>query len=245
MRALLTPGGRAALEAFTRTRPLLGFDFDGTLAPIVGRPAAARMRASTRALLAAVAARYPCIVISGRGRADVAARLTGLRLREVIGNHGAEPSRGARALLEVVAGWRPRLEAALHRYVGVTIEDKGYSLAVHYRHAPHPQRVRAAIRAAGARLGEVRMVGGKRVVNLIPAQAPDKGMALERARVRLGCQTALYVGDDDTDEDVFGLGHPERLLTVRIGSKRASQAEYYLDDQRAIDDLLRLLLDSR
>lgn len=245
MRALLTPAGRAVLERFTRTRVLLGFDFDGTLAPIVARPRAAAMRASTRGLLAAVATRYPCVVISGRARADVEARLAGLRLRQVIGNHGAEPSRGSGTLAGLVASWRPWLEAQLRGHPGVTIEDKGYSLAVHYRHAQRPRPARAAIVAAGSELSEVRLVGGKEVINLVPIEAPDKGMALQRARAQLRCETAIYVGDDDTDEDVFGLGQPERLLTVRIGFKRSSRAAYYLASQPAIDHLLGVLLASR
>jgi len=245
MRALLTPAGRAVLERFTRTRVLLGFDFDGTLAPIVSRPSAATMRASTRGLLAEVATRYPCIVISGRARADVETRLLGLRLRQVIGNHGAEPSRGSRGLARLVASWRPRLEPRLRTHAGVAIEDKGYSLAIHYRHAREPRRARAAIVAAAAELAEVRLVGGKQVINLVPTEAPDKGMALERARAQLGCQTALYVGDDDTDEDVFSLGQPARLLTVRIGFSRSSQAAYYLASQPAIDHLLGALLANR
>lgn len=41
-------------------------------------------------------------------------------------------------------------------------------------------------------------------MNLIPRGAPHKGIALEKARVRFGCDTAIYVADDVTDEDVFG-----------------------------------------
>lgn len=245
MRALLTRTGRAVLERFTRTRVLLGFDFDGTLAPIVSRPSAATMRASTRGLLAEVATHYPCIVISGRARADVETRLAGLRLRQVIGNHGAEPSRGSSSLAGLVAGWRPWLESQLRGHRGVAIEDKGYSLAVHYRHARNPRLARAAIVAAAAELAEVRLVGGKQVINLVPSQAPDKGMALERARAQLRCEAAIYVGDDDTDEDVFCLGQPQRLLTVRIGFSRRSRAAYYLASQPAIDHLLGVLLTTR
>jgi trehalose 6-phosphate phosphatase len=67
-------------------------------------------------------------------------------------------------------------------------------------------------------------------------------MALERERDRLGCDTALFVGDDDTDEDVFALDRPGRLLGIRVGRTPASQAPYCLRDQREIDDLLDRLI---
>ena len=101
------------------------------------------------------------------------------------------------------------------------IEDKGLSLAVHYRGARRKKEARALILDAAAGLGDVRLVGGKQVLNVLPAGAPGKGQALERARARLGCDTAVYVGDDETDEDVFALDQPGRLLAIRVGRKRA------------------------
>lgn len=91
----------------------------------------------------------------------------------------------------------------------------------------------------------MRIVGGKQVVNILPSRAPHKGIALERERDRLHCDTALYVGDDETDEDVFALDQPGRLLTVRVGSKRTSAATYCVTNQRAVDDLLRALIEYR
>ena len=53
------------------------------------------------------------------------------------------------------------------------------------------------------------------------------------------------MGDDETDEDVFTLDQPGRLLTIRVGPKRSSAARYYIANQPAIDDLLRVLLELR
>jgi trehalose 6-phosphate phosphatase len=122
------------------------------------------------------------------------------------------------------------------------IEDKGLSIAVHYRRAPAEARARALVHAAARTLGRARLVGGKRVLNVLPAEAPDKGAALERARSRLRCRRAVYVGDDETDEDVFARARPERLLTIRVGRSRRSSAAYYVRTQAEIDALLRLLL---
>lgn len=242
MRDILAPSNRDVLEQFAGSRTLLAFDFDGTLAPIVADPGRAAMRPSTRRLLRQVARACPCVVISGRSRADVGRRLRGVELAGVVGNHGIEPSRAPVASRRGVRVWVAHLEERLGAIQGVVIEDKGLSLAVHYRRARNRKRAHARILAAAGRLGKARLLGGKQVLNILPAGAPHKGLALERERIRLGCDTAVYVGDDETDEDVFTLAQPGRLLAIRVGRKRASAAAYYIHTQTEIDGLLRSLL---
>jgi trehalose 6-phosphate phosphatase len=196
------------------------------------------MRARTRELFAAVASRYPCVVISGRAQTDTRARLDGVEVCAVVGNHGAEARRGLNGFAHEVAEWRARLERELADQQGVAIEDKQHSLAIHYRRSRRKRQARAAVVRAAQGLGGARLVGGKQVVNVLPRGAPHKGDALERERDRLRCDTAIYVGDDETDEDVFALDQPGRLLTIRVGPKRASQAAYCIRDQRQIDVLL-------
>jgi trehalose 6-phosphate phosphatase len=128
---------------------------------------------------------------------------------------------------------------------GILIEDKTYSVSIHYRAVRRAQRVRETILRTVASLGGVRVIHGKRVVNIVPLGAPHKGMALERARKRLGCDAAIYVGDDETDEDAFDLGSAGRLLAVRIGKRSTSRAPYCLASQREIDALLRALIARR
>ena len=242
MRDILAPANRDVLERFASSRTLLALDFDGTLAPIVTDPDRAAMRPSTRRLLRRVAHAYPCVVLSGRSRADVGRRVHGLGLAGVIGNHGIEPwPAGARPAGQA-RRWVPLLEERLAGLRGVVIEDKGFSLAIHYRLSRQKEMARARILRAAARLGHVRLVGGKQVVNVLPARAPHKGLALERARIRLGCDTAIYLGDDETDEDVFSLDEPERLLGISVGRRKGSAATYCIRGQPEIDRLLRRLL---
>jgi trehalose 6-phosphate phosphatase len=245
MRDILARASRDAIETFAGSRVLLAFDFDGTLAPIVREPDRARMRASTRRLLRRVARSYPCIVLSGRSRADVERRVRGVGFAGVVGNHGLEPWHATTTVLDEVRKWAPLLQERLRGMRGVVIEDKGHSVAVHYRRARDKTATRARILTAAAGLGEVRLVGGKQVLNVLPAGAPHKGTALERARTRLRCDTALYVGDDETDEDVFTLDQPGRLLTVRVGRRRDSAADYCIRSQADIDRLLLCLLACR
>jgi len=245
MRDILSRAAREVLQQFAWSNVLVAFDFDGTLAPIVRDPDKAAMRATTRRLLGEVAALYPCIVVSGRAQADVRRSLHGVHLQQVVGNHGIEPWQATRPLMEEVKRWVPVLSRRLSPFKGVRIENKTFSVAVHYRRSREKKKARAAILEAAAALGPIRVMGGKQVVNILPAGAPHKGIALEKERDRLRRDTAIYVGDDETDEDVFGLDQPGRLLAVRVGPKRVSQASYYVKNQAAVDELLAVLVGLR
>jgi trehalose 6-phosphate phosphatase len=242
MKHILSRANIALLAQLASTRVLLAFDFDGTLAPIVSTRQSASMRAKTQTLFEQVCGQYPCAVISGRSRKDVRERLANARVKYVVGNHGLEPGRDIAAFKRIVRSATPKLASALADWRGVEIEDKQYSLAVHYRKSRDKRKALAAIEASVRRLGEpMRIIGGKLVVNVVPAGAPHKGDALTALRSQSGADAALYVGDDITDEDVFELDQPGRLLSIRVGQTRRSAAAYYLRDQREIDRLLATL----
>jgi trehalose 6-phosphate phosphatase len=245
MSSVLSGAARELLKDYAQSRVMVGLDFDGTLAPIVPVPSRARMRSSTRELLVRVARLYPTVVISGRAQPDVADRVRGVPLLAVIGNHGLEPAASPGLFERVVQRWRPALEALASSHPGVEIEDKRYSVAVHYRKCRTKRRLLRELEAALAGLQPVRVVGGKSVVNLLPPDAPHKGMALERLRRRSGCDTAIYVGDDETDEDVFLMERPGRLLGVRVGRRKGSAAAFSLPSQSSIDALLQVLVEAR
>jgi trehalose 6-phosphate phosphatase len=106
-------------------------------------------------------------------------------------------------------------------------------------------RVRAAVADAVRGLRGARVVGGAQAVNLIPSSGPDKGTALQRTRRAFACHTAIYVGDDDTDEDAFRSADPGHLLAIRVGTTGASAARYRLRSQADIDLLLKRLVELR
>jgi trehalose 6-phosphate phosphatase len=231
------------LETLASRDVLLAFDFDGTLAPIVDDPAAASMRGTTRRLLAQVARVYPCAVVSGRTEADLGERLAGITVWYAVGNHALrEPAELAR-FEAVAAGFRATLLQALDGVEGITFEDKGISFAVHDRHARDPGAARQEILAAAKRLAGARVVAGKGVVNVAPADAPTKARAVSALIDHLGCDCALYAGDDESDEEVFGAA--PRVFGVRIGTVVTSQARFMLADQEEVDDLLERLLRAR
>jgi trehalose 6-phosphate phosphatase len=230
------------LEMFAWSNVLLAFDYDGTLAPLVSTPTRAAMRPSTRRLLRRASRLYPCVVIAGRAHGDALGRLRGVEVCRVVGNHGAEPSREPAAMRRRVQQWLPVLKARLSRRQGVIVEDKGFSVAVHYRHARQRNAARRAILTAAQSLTDLRVIGGKLAVNFLVPNAPHKGLALERERAHFACDTVIYVGDDETDEDVFQLDRPGRLLSIRVGRNRSSAAPYYVRNQVEIDRLLETLI---
>ena len=242
---VLGPEGEAALTELLARRPLLAFDFDGTLAPIVARPADARLSQAVAARLAALAERLPVAVVSGRSLADLRLRL-GFVPTYLMGNHGAEDADDP----EAAAAWRTALDPmrrhlaqrqALLAAAGVTVEDKGLSLALHHRLAPSQE---AALAAIGTALRDgppgISVFGGKRVVNLSPAGAPDKADALLALVARSGADCALFAGDDVNDEPVFERA-PPHWLTLRVGRDAASRARFYLDSPAEMAMLLERL----
>ncbi|MFN7918041.1 MAG: trehalose-phosphatase [Vicinamibacterales bacterium] len=234
------------LEAFAATKVVVAFDFDGTLAPLVEHPAKAAMRTSTRRLLTSVARLYPVAVISGRARRDVAMRIGAVPVRHVTGSHGLEPWGQRPAIRRLVSTWERLIADDFGHVSGVDIENKGYSLTVHYRHVRvRKARVVQAIRRLARALPGARALDGIESVAMVPVDGPNKGTAVRLVRQRLACDTAIFVGDDETDEDAFGADIPSRLLGIRVGASRRSRARYCLPAQQDIDEFLRVLVTCR
>lgn len=184
---------------------------------------------------------FPCVVLSGRTRADLSSRLEGIALAAVIGNHGAETGDPASAeFIAKVRRWGDAIAAELRAVDGVWVEDKGLSLAVHYRASPRKLEARRAIQRTIRKVPDARVFGGKYVFNITPTGSPNKGIALTAERERLACDVVLYVGDDWNDEDAFAISG--NLISVRIGRKHGSRANFYLRTQREMDRLLETLI---
>jgi trehalose 6-phosphate phosphatase len=249
MKDVLNPRHRAALERFAgNPRPakvLLAFDYDGVLAPLVKDPAGARMRPSTRKLLAALGRHYRTAVVSGRAWKDTARFVEGT-VRHVVGNHGFELERPVpvpRTVVAQVQRWREQLERELAGVPGVFFEDKRSTLAIHYGLSRTWRKSGRAVFEAANRLEDTRLVGGKKVLNVLPRDFPTKGDAIRTLLAKLHLEAALYAGDDVTDEDAFALG-PPLVFGVHVGPG-ASLAEWRLRSQDDIERLFELLLEVR
>jgi trehalose 6-phosphate phosphatase len=245
MRHLFTPEGDLALAEVMRRHPLLAFDFDGTLAPIVARPDEACVPEAIANGLARLAHGLPVAVVTGRSVADVRKRL-GFEPRWVIGNHGAEdpdvgpPSAASQALDAL----RHRIAAQDDLLVesGVEMEDKRYSIALHYRLAPDKGKALLAIEELLQGIEPaLKRFGGKCVVNVMATGLPDKGDAVAELVHRTRAGAAVFVGDDVNDEAVFMRAEPH-WLTVRIGRDDLSRAMFCLDSEREVAVVLRKML---
>jgi len=243
---ILSPRQRQMLAGFALSNVLLAFDYDGTLAPIAETPRAARMRQRTRDLLARVSRRYPCVVISGRALHDIERRVEAIPLWYVFGNHGFEPASPDQPPRGRIAAWLETLRTELPSEPGVVIEDKSHTLTIHYRAAPDRASAAAAIDRAVQSLTGARIIAGSEAVNVLPHEGPNKGVALRKAMELFSCTTAIYAGDDATDEDAFAAVGADRLLAIRVGAPTgASHARFHLDTQQDVDLLLRVLVDLR
>ncbi len=235
MTAPLSRSGAAVLQRLAARDPLLVcVDLDGTVAPIVRDPAAARVPDRTRSTLRRLreVPSVELVLVSGRS-ADDARRVLGAPVDWVIGNHGFEIARGAgRPEAARAARHRAPVERAatalgpvVARLPGVTLEHKGWTLAVHYRTASPAVRkavwpaVRRAVRGTG-----VALYRGKEIVDVRPGTGWDKGTALRALLRRTFPQWArragvVYAGDDVTDEHVFRV-LPAGAVTIKVGRGR-------------------------
>jgi len=238
---VLGPDAAETLRRLARSATVIGLDFDGVLAPIVPDRDRARLSPETRRLLGAVARRYPCVVVSGRRLDDLQPRLAGIPLRAVRGNFGNEPAPPGRRPPVRIREWAETLRLRLALHDGVFVEDKGFSIAVHYREAASRARARTAIADIASGFRGARIIDGVVAVAILPVRAASKGTALQALRRALGCTRALYVGDDDTDEDAFTSASPRRLVSIRVGRTTSTQARFRLDAQADVVTLLRRL----
>lgn len=243
MVALYSEHGLRRLDEFVRPGLLCAFDFDGTLAPIVPQPDQAKLPEGIRQHLIQLSEYAPVAIITGRAVDDIRLRLD-FQPDFVVGNHGLEGLPGweanaarHRAQCE---HWRAQLTHALRENAdaGVFIEDKRYSLSLHYRHAAGQAAVQRMLTTLFGQLSPTpRVVAGKHVFNLMPTDAAHKGGALQQLMKLTGARQALYVGDDVTDEDAFRLSRHD-VLSIRIEQMAHSAAEFFLPQ---LEDVAQLL----
>lgn len=248
MKYLFSECGIRLLESFCFTNTLFAFDFDGTLAKIVQTPSEAKMTRETTQLLETLNRYVPVAVISGRKIQDLKLRMN-FQPTFLVGNHGLEGPISTKfseiELKEMCYFWANQLSQKLSTSFfdsGVEIEDKTYSLAIHYRKSRNKANVRTVLSKVLSELQpSPRIILGKAVFNIVPAGAPHKGIALLELMEQTNTRTAFYIGDDDTDEDVFSLSD-SKVLTVRVGRNRNSQARFFIQKQSEINRILRDLI---
>lgn len=236
MTYLFSEAGEAALQTFIDRDTLFAFDLDGTLAPIVADPGNIVITDDVRDRLIELNKMAAVAIITGRSRADARSHL-GFTPGFLVGNHGAEglPRRDREEgeYVRLCRSWKEQLNELLQLdgTTGIFLEDKGATLSLHYRSAHDPEPAHNDILGAIARLvPSPRSVSGKFVENIVPQDAPHKGDALQFIMRYLACSRALFIGDDETDEDVFSI-RDDSILGIRVGMNPRSSSRYYLSGQ--------------
>jgi len=216
---LRLPGGPGAYAFF--------LDVDGTILEIAPTPDLVHVDPGLLALLGTLraAADGALALVSGRTVAAVDRLFAPLQL-PVAGQHGAErrdaaggrhdAKRGAAhlaALRRCVDTWATGLD-------GLRVEDKGLSLAVHYRQAPQLEgQVYHRLKECLARAdGALRLQPGRMVLEAKPVDR-DKGVAVRAfmTEAPFAGRVPLFVGDDVTDEDGFAAVRQLGGHAVKVG----------------------------
>jgi trehalose 6-phosphate phosphatase len=223
-------------------------DFDGTLVEIALRPSAVKVAPELPALMAELhtAAGGALALISGRPLADID-RMVGLKYLPVAGQHGSE-RRDARGQVHVhpvdvdaLSELRTRAQSWCATHPGLALEDKGLSIALHYRTAPElaavaERLVRDAIGEANA---DFHIQTGKMVFEIKPT-GPDKGRAIEAflSESPFAGRLPVFIGDDVTDEHGFDAVNARGGVSIKVGDG-ASAARWRLQSVADVHRWLR------
>lgn len=230
-----------AAGAIRRPPPLtpddaLFLDFDGTLVGLAPTPDQVHVTPGLPDMLAALSDRLggAVAVVSGRRIVDLL-RLLAPFTAPMAGQHGLEirHADGRLSRRAAEAAMQPSFDA-LARFAachpGAMLEDKGGSVALHYRNAPHlaaacRDATRDAVVASG---GGLRAIDGNKVIELVPASV-GKGHAIAdlAGEAPFRGRVPIFVGDDATDEDGFARVDSMDGVSIKVGPG-VSAARYRL-----------------
>lgn len=225
-------------------------DLDGTLIEIAETPDAVSVDSRLPELIEHLsrACNGALALVSGRSIADID-HLLAMRNIPVAGQHGLE-RRDADGISVREGGHRHSLDAVrttvselAQRHPEVLFEDKGLSLAVHYRRLPQlASYLHRCIRKSVADYSDLAVQQGKLVVEIKPAGI-DKGSAIAAflsVQPFLG-RSPVVIGDDITDESGFLVANAARGISIKIGPGPSS-AQYRLPNVGALRSWLDRLV---
>jgi trehalose 6-phosphate phosphatase len=218
-------------------------DVDGTLIGLADTPNAVRVDPPLLDLIGSLHRHSggALALISGRMIADLQERL-GLRQLPMAGLHGLERRDSAGRLWIHAAppatksSIKEALAPILARHPGLLLEDKGLTLALHYRLAPamagYVHRVMARFASAAGQGLELQR--GKYVVEIKPAGI-DKGSAIAEylAEFPFKGRRPVFMGDDLNDERGFAEVNRHDGISIKVG-EGPSCARFRLPDVAAV-----------
>jgi trehalose 6-phosphate synthase/phosphatase len=243
----------AIAEVAETERLLVATDFDGCLAPIVDDPASAKPIPESMEALRSLTVTPGTVVavVSGRALSDLQHLLGPIERIHLVGSHGAETSaedRDDAALSAEDARRLGRLRLELQQitaeYRGVRLELKPTGIAVHLRgmNPSDAQAVTTQIEENPATWAGVHLLRGKMVLELTVVTT-NKGRALKALMKANHCTATVFIGDDVTDENAFGV-LVDGDVGIKVGSGRTA-ADVRIADPSRVADVLHVLADNR
>jgi trehalose 6-phosphate phosphatase len=215
-------------ESLNLARTALLLDIDGTLLDLAPTPHEVRVPPTLRSTLEKLREHTggALALVSGRALSDIDLIFHPLRL-PAVGGHGAEirlSVNGAAVSQHAMPlddGLKRQLVDFAAPRAGIILEDKGYSLAIHYRLAPEKKRaVEDAVEAicAGAPPGSLEILPGKAVIE-IKRQGVTKGTAIRELmrHAPFAGRQPVFVGDDTTDEHAFAVMPEFKGMAISVG----------------------------
>ena len=231
---------------------LLILDFDGTLTAIVKTPQAVVLEKKTKEVLIRLSRSpsYRLAIVSGRSLKSL---MSFFRVKNIFyaGNHGLEmkgeklrlflKAKEAKELKALVWLLGEKLKKDFARVPGVIIEDKNYTLSLHYRNISreHYLFFKQEVDRFRKQYAHWPLVWreGKKVWEVRPGVKWGKGEAALYLAKKFPRALPIVIGDDVTDEDMFKtLKH--RGITIRVGRSKKSLADYYLKSSRDVRTFL-------
>lgn len=227
----------------------LFLDLDGTLAPIAPRPQDVESdpRLSRLILQLQTALEGRLAIVSGRGHDDIDRILAGARpvasaVHGLVERHAEGVTSTAVDSIGVDQA-KQALEAFAAQASGLLVEDKGVSLALHYRLSPSYERQAIKlVEQQATELGWEVQLG--RAVAELRAPGPNKGDSVRSIMTRspFAGATPVFVGDDLTDEYGFTAAQALGGFSVVVGPRQPTAADYRLDGVPAVLDWLEASL---
>lgn len=231
----------------------LFLDLDGTLSPLMAKPADVVLEKQLLELLKCLHQRLDgaLAIVSGRSINDLTRLLAPLEL-PLAGQHGAERcdtingyslNEPDHATLERA---RNELQRFLETHPDLELEDKGASLALHYRNAPDKQEaIERQMQALRDALGEALIMHEGKFVFELRTTICNKGETIHQfmKTAPFASRIPVFIGDDLTDEDGFATVNDLGGYSIKVGEGE-TRATYRLHDTQAVEKWLRACLET-
>ncbi len=235
-------------------RIIFFLDYDGTLTPIRKKPSLARINKKSKNILKKLSEKpaFKVFIISGRSLKDIR-NLIGVKSIYYAGNHGMElagpglryVNKKALRLAPFIRKNYDALKMAM-KFKGVFVENKTYTLSVHYRALSRGKtgefmKKFATVAKKLKKNNKLRITEGKKVFEIRPGVRWNKGEIIKWILKRNKKCLPICIGDDITDEDAFRAIGKRGISILVSWRKRKSFARYWLKSPKEVINLLRAL----